>query len=82
MPRMSVTRTRGERAVTAAPPALLAPMLSLSEQIAGQLAARITAGTYAPGQRIMEQAIAAEFGVSRGPVPYPMSNIPGQSNRT
>src|SRR5436190_7837921 len=68
MPRMSVTRTRGERAVTAAPPALLAPMLSLSEQIAGQLAARITAGSYAPGQRIMEQAIAAEFGVSRGPV--------------
>jgi DNA-binding GntR family transcriptional regulator len=47
MPRMSVTRTRGERAVTAAPPALLAPMLSLSEQIAGQLAARITAGTFA-----------------------------------
>ena len=68
MPRMPVTRTSGERAVIAAPPALLAPMLSLSEQIAGQLAARITAGTYAPGQRIMEQAIAAEFGVSRGPV--------------
>lgn len=43
-------------------------MLSLPEQIAAQLAARITAGGYAPGQRIMEQALAAEFGVSRGPV--------------
>jgi DNA-binding GntR family transcriptional regulator len=43
-------------------------MLSLPEQIAAQLASRITAGAYAPGQRIMEQALAAEFGVSRGPV--------------
>ena len=43
-------------------------MLSLPEQIAAQLAARITAGTYQPGQRIMEQALAAEFSVSRGPV--------------
>lgn len=43
-------------------------MRSLPEQIAAQLADRITAGTYAPGQRIMEQALAAEFGVSRGPV--------------
>ncbi len=53
-------------------PALAAPagahMLSLPEQIAAQLAARITAGTDAPGQRIMEQAVAAEFKVSRGPV--------------
>ncbi len=51
--------------------ALLAPgplTLSLPEQIAAQLAARITSGAYAPGQRIMEQAVAAEFGVSRGPV--------------
>ena len=45
-----------------------AQMLSLSEQIAAQLAERITAGSYAPGQRIMEQAVAAEFSVSRGPV--------------
>jgi DNA-binding GntR family transcriptional regulator len=45
-----------------------AQMLSLPEQIAAQLAARITSGGYAPGQRIMEQALAAEFGVSRGPV--------------
>ncbi len=42
--------------------------LSLPEQIAAQLAVRITSGTYAPGQRTMEQAIAAEFAVSRGPV--------------
>jgi DNA-binding GntR family transcriptional regulator len=51
-----------------APPLAGAPMLSLPEQIAAQLASRITAGTYAPGQRIMEQAVAAEFAVSRGPV--------------
>lgn len=41
---------------------------SLSEQIAAQLSERIVTGIYAPGQRIMEQAIAAEFAVSRGPV--------------
>lgn len=41
---------------------------SLPEQIASQLSARIVSGQHAPGQRIMEQAIAAEFSVSRGPV--------------
>ncbi len=41
---------------------------SLAEQIAARLSERIVAGRYAPGQRIMEQAIAAEFAVSRGPV--------------
>ena len=53
----------------APPPPVAAPqMLSLPEQVAARLADRITAGTYPPGQRIMEQALAAEFGVSRGPV--------------
>ena len=42
--------------------------LSLPEQIASQLSARITSGVYAPGQRILEQTVAAEFTVSRGPV--------------
>ena len=56
------------RSTRAAPAAATGPILSLPEQIAAQLAARITAGTYVPGQRIMEQAVAAEFGVSRGPV--------------
>lgn len=42
--------------------------LSLAEQIAGRLSERIAAGRYAPGQRVMEQAVSAEFGVSRGPV--------------
>ena len=42
--------------------------LSLPEQIASQLAARITSAVYSPGQRIMEQAVAGEFAVSRGPV--------------
>lgn len=41
---------------------------SLAEQIAARLAERILSGTYAPGQRIMEQAVASEFTVSRGPV--------------
>ena len=54
----------------AAPARLAAAPLTLSlpEQIAAQLAARITSGAYAPGQRIMEQAVAGEFAVSRGPV--------------
>jgi DNA-binding GntR family transcriptional regulator len=42
--------------------------LSLAEQIAGRLSERIVTGLYAPGQRIMEQALADEFQVSRGPV--------------
>lgn len=41
---------------------------SLPEQIATRLSERIVSGTYAPGQRIMEQAVAEEFEVSRGPV--------------
>ena len=53
---------------SAATPATTAQMLSLPEQIAAQLATHITSGVYAPGQRIMEQALAGEFGVSRGPV--------------
>ncbi|RPI46584.1 MAG: GntR family transcriptional regulator [Betaproteobacteria bacterium] len=40
---------------------------SLPEQIAARLAQRILAGAYAPGERIREEALAAEFGVSRGP---------------
>lgn len=57
-------------AATAPPAALVAAPLTLSlpEQIAAQLAARITSGACAPGQRIMEQAVAGEFAVSRGPV--------------
>ena len=41
---------------------------SLPEQIAARLTERIVAGEYAPGRRIMEQALAAEFAVSRVPV--------------
>jgi DNA-binding GntR family transcriptional regulator len=56
-----------------APPRPLRPdrgplTLSLAEQIAAQLSERIVSGAYAPGQRVMEQAIADEFVVSRGPV--------------
>jgi DNA-binding GntR family transcriptional regulator len=42
--------------------------LSLPEQIAARLSERIISGRYAPGERIMEQALALEFEVSRGPV--------------
>ncbi len=41
---------------------------SLAEQIASRLSDRIVSSEYTPGQRIMEQSIAAEFSVSRGPV--------------
>lgn len=41
---------------------------SLPEQIAARLSERIVSGAYAPGQRILEQAVAVEFAVSRGPV--------------
>lgn len=40
---------------------------SLPEQIAARLAERILSGTYAPGERIREETLAAEFAVSRGP---------------
>ena len=54
---------------TAATPLAPGPLtLSLPEQIAAQLAARISSGVYTPGQRVMEQSVAAEFAVSRGPV--------------
>lgn len=67
------SRTRADRAgATAAEWAVArgaAPLTqSLPEQIAAQLSERIVTGAYAPGQRIMEQAVAAEFAVSRGPV--------------
>jgi DNA-binding GntR family transcriptional regulator len=42
--------------------------LSLAEQITARLSERIVSGDYVPAQRIMEQAVAAEFQVSRGPV--------------
>jgi len=42
--------------------------LSLPEQIAARLSERIVSGAYTPGQRIMEQTVAEEFEVSRGPV--------------
>jgi DNA-binding GntR family transcriptional regulator len=50
-------------------PAEVAPLtLSLAEQIAARISDRIVSGDYAPGQRIMEQTVASEFQVSRGPV--------------
>ncbi|WP_457772517.1 GntR family transcriptional regulator [Phycobium rhodophyticola] len=42
--------------------------LSLSEQIASQLADSIARGDYEPGDRIHEVAVSERFQVSRGPV--------------
>ena len=63
----AVTAARAPLVISGAEPG--APLTqSLAEQIAARLAERILSGTYAPGQRIMEQAVAAGFAVSRGPV--------------
>ncbi|QIE55060.1 GntR family transcriptional regulator [Pikeienuella piscinae] len=45
-----------------------AEALSLSEQIAGQLAESIVQGEYEPGDRVHEVAVSERFQVSRGPV--------------
>ncbi len=42
--------------------------LSLPEQIAARVGERVIAAAIEPGQRIVEQALADEFQVSRGPV--------------
>lgn len=42
--------------------------MSLSDQIANEIAARIVTGRCAPGERLLEQQISAEFEVSRNPV--------------
>jgi len=42
--------------------------LSVPEQIAAQVADRILEGSLPTGAKILEQELAAEFGVSRGPV--------------
>ena len=44
------------------------PTLSVAEQIASRIGDRILSGELSPGQRIIEQDIATEFQVSRGPV--------------
>jgi DNA-binding GntR family transcriptional regulator len=63
------TSTDAGSAADGAPWLAAAPLTrSLPEQVAAQISARITSGAYAPAQRIMEQALAAEFGVSRGPI--------------
>jgi DNA-binding GntR family transcriptional regulator len=63
---MSLETKQSGSALAAAPQAPLT--LSLPEQIAARLSERITAGTYAPGRRVMEQEVSVEFSVSRGPV--------------
>ncbi|MEM7074550.1 MAG: GntR family transcriptional regulator [Pseudomonadota bacterium] len=45
-----------------------AKAFSLSEQIANQIGERIIRGHYQPTERIMEQYLAEEFEISRGPI--------------
>ncbi|MGH8959122.1 MAG: GntR family transcriptional regulator [Acidimicrobiia bacterium] len=42
--------------------------LPLSEQIADEIRAAILSGRFRPGERLMEEVLATEFGVSRNPV--------------
>jgi DNA-binding GntR family transcriptional regulator len=44
------------------------PTLTVPEQVAAQVGDRIIAGRIAPGARIVEQDLAVEFRVSRGPI--------------
>jgi DNA-binding GntR family transcriptional regulator len=44
------------------------PTLTVPEQVAARVGDRIIAGDLAPGARIVEQDLAAEFHVSRGPI--------------
>lgn len=44
------------------------PTLTLPEQIAAHFGDRIISGVLPPGTRVLEQEIATEFGISRGPV--------------
>jgi DNA-binding GntR family transcriptional regulator len=61
-----------ESAAPGGPRTLLSPVepltRSLPEQIAARLAERILEGGCAPGERVREEKVAAEFAVSRGPV--------------
>jgi DNA-binding transcriptional regulator YhcF (GntR family) len=44
------------------------PTLTVPEQVAAQIGDRIISGRIAPGARIVEQELAVEFRVSRGPI--------------
>lgn len=44
------------------------PPVSRREWVASQLRARITRGTLAPGDRLVERDLSVELGISRGPV--------------
>jgi DNA-binding GntR family transcriptional regulator len=43
-------------------------MKLLPEQIASKLSERVVLGVYRPGDRLIEAALSAEFGVSHGPI--------------
>lgn len=64
------TRPAGSRTEPPSPrsPAMAVQTRSLPEQIAEHVGNAINQGLFEPGARIQEQEIAAQFGVSRGPV--------------
>ncbi|WP_218974731.1 GntR family transcriptional regulator [Streptomyces sp. NP160] len=49
----------------------------LREEIKGRILERIIDGTYAPGDRIVESAIAKEFGTSQAPVREALRDLEG-----
>ncbi|SLN75634.1 GntR family transcriptional regulator [Oceanibacterium hippocampi] len=66
---MANMSTRTTKSISAIRPAISgSEALSLSEQIAAQLAESIVHGEYEPGDRIHEIAVSERFQVSRGPV--------------
>jgi DNA-binding GntR family transcriptional regulator len=63
------------------PPAVAAPRLAeraLYEQVAERLRSRIIAHTLAPGSWIDEQALAAEYGISRTPLREALKVLAGE----
>ena len=51
---------------------------TMSSQLSGRLRDRILAGTYAPGAPLLQDSIAAEFGVSKIPVREALVQLQGE----
>jgi DNA-binding GntR family transcriptional regulator len=72
----SASTPRAPATAAAAPPRLAER--ALYEQVAEQLRGRIVAHTLAPGSWIDEQAIAAEYGISRTPLREALKVLAGE----
>jgi DNA-binding GntR family transcriptional regulator len=60
--------TRRSAPARRAPKAPAAPPSPLNQVVAGAIRSRILAGTFAPGERLAEEKLSLELGVSRVPV--------------